>query len=335
MTISVVIPVYNVELQIADCLQSVMNQTWCGDIECIVIDDCGTDKSMSIAKKMIGEYSGDISFHIISHEKNLGLSAARNTGIKTAKGDYVFFLDSDDCITADCLALLSEPLRNFKYDFVIGDYNLNGIDIGYPKLTLSEGTVFSSRRIMETLSDSRDGWYVMAWNKLCNIDFLRKHRIYFEEGILHEDELWSCILSYYAESMYVVKSKTYRYFVRNNSIITDPLKQKKRLEGLLQVFVKENELLLNANHNEDLLIRIIYSHAHKILFLSIAKGISPYHFYQLIRKGNKVNFIDSYIKKEIPFSLFLKNMHFYMPNRIGFWGVRLHYYISGRKKGCN
>lgn len=335
MKISIIIPVYNVEPYIESCLSSVMAQTWEGDIESILVDDCGTDNSMSIARTMIKEYDGQIVFHIVSHDRNRGLSAARNTGLKVAQGDYVYFLDGDDCMTPDCLCLLSEPIKKQRYDFVIGDYQLDGYDIGYPKLTLPEGTVFSSRRIMETLSDNREGWYVMAWNKLCNIDFLRKNRIYFEEGILHEDELWSCILSYYAESMYVVKGKTYRYFVRNGSIITDPLKQKKRLEGLLQVFVKENELLLEANHNEDLLIRIIYSHAHKILFLSIAKGISPYHFYQLIRKGNKVNFIDSYIKKEIPFSLFLKNMHFYMPNRIGFWGVRLHYYISGRKKGCN
>ena len=104
--VSIIIPVYNVELYIAECLQSVMNQTYQGQLECIVVDDCGTDRSMEIVARMIAGYDGPIEFRVLHHEKNMGLSCARNTGIDAVTGDYVFFLDSDDWISYDCIDYL-------------------------------------------------------------------------------------------------------------------------------------------------------------------------------------------------------------------------------------
>ena len=94
--VSIVIPVYNVEPYIEECLQSVMRQSYRGEIECILIDDCGTDNSMGIAVQLIEEYNGPIDIKVMHHEHNQGLSAARNTGIDAACGDYIYFLDSDD-----------------------------------------------------------------------------------------------------------------------------------------------------------------------------------------------------------------------------------------------
>ena len=120
--ITIVIPVYNVESYISDCLQSVMRQTYKGPLECILVDDCGTDKSIEIAQNMIAEYNGPIEFKVLHHEHNRGVSAARNTGIDAAKGDYVCFLDSDDWISDDCIEKLAQPLQNEVFDIVIGDY---------------------------------------------------------------------------------------------------------------------------------------------------------------------------------------------------------------------
>lgn len=328
MKISIIIPVFNVEAQISDCLMSVMNQSWHeGDLECILVDDCGTDKSMSIVKKMTDEYKGNISFRIICHSQNRGLSVARNTGIKAAQGDYVYFLDSDDCLTPDCLTHLAKPLNKFKYDFVIGDYRLNGPDIGYPKLLLPEGEVLSSRKIMETLGANK-GWYTMAWNKLCNKQFLNKYQIEFEEGILHEDELWSFILSYYAETMFVVKKQTYIYNVRDDSIIKDPQKKLKRIEGLYQVYYKENKLYSKADRQLDLLANFIYSQARKVLFLSFSEKLNPYQFYKRIRNNNKVQYYNLFRNNSVDFFMLLKNIHYYMPYKIGFCLMFLHYFIS-------
>ena len=106
MKISIIVPIYNVEEYLEECLQSVANQTMTEGIECIIVDDCGLDNSAAIAKRFIDSYQGDIRFTFIQREKNGGLSAARNTGIKAATGEYVYFLDSDDCLVPSAIETL-------------------------------------------------------------------------------------------------------------------------------------------------------------------------------------------------------------------------------------
>ena len=105
MKVSIIIPVYNVAPYIKRCLDSVVAQSF-QDIECILVDDCGTDNSKEIVQQYIDNYQGQIQFKFIHHEKNLGLSGARNTGIKVATGEWLYFLDSDDSIIPDCIAIL-------------------------------------------------------------------------------------------------------------------------------------------------------------------------------------------------------------------------------------
>ena len=96
MIISVIIPVYKAANYILRCLESVVAQECDAfSIECILVDDCSPDKSMDITKGFIDQYKGSVSFCIISNTENQGPSVARNNGLMIAKGDYVFFLDSD------------------------------------------------------------------------------------------------------------------------------------------------------------------------------------------------------------------------------------------------
>lgn len=103
MNVSIIIPIYNVASYIEECLRSVMLQTYQGKMERLMVDDCGTDDSIAIAEKMIANYSGPIKFQIMHHEYNRGLSAARNIGTLQATGGYLYYLDSDDEITIDCI----------------------------------------------------------------------------------------------------------------------------------------------------------------------------------------------------------------------------------------
>ena len=89
MSVSILVPIYNVEKYIEKCLHSVMAQTYQGEIECIIVDDCGTDNSIAIAKRLIDGYNGPIEFRIIHHEHNRGLAAARNTAVAAAKGKFI------------------------------------------------------------------------------------------------------------------------------------------------------------------------------------------------------------------------------------------------------
>lgn len=89
MKVSIIIPIYNVKKYIIRCLKSVQNQTYT-DIECILVDDKGQDDSMKVAKQFVEEYKGAVKFLLCEHHVNQGLSAARNTGINKASGDYIF-----------------------------------------------------------------------------------------------------------------------------------------------------------------------------------------------------------------------------------------------------
>ena len=107
MKISIIVPVYNVEHYIKECFDSIAAQTYKGEIECIFVDDCGKDDSVAVLEKLIAEHKGPIQFSIVHHEQNKGLSVARNTGIHHSSGDYLYFIDSDDTITPDCIEKLT------------------------------------------------------------------------------------------------------------------------------------------------------------------------------------------------------------------------------------
>lgn len=217
--ISIIIPIYKVEDYIEDCILSVMSQTYAGALECILVDDCTPDNSMNIVQELIDHYEGNIQFKIVHHKENKGLSAARNTGLEHAEGEYVYFLDSDDELYPTCIQDLTNPLNEKKYDFVIGDYSQkDGYNDRIPKLFLQTGEVLGNDNII--LSYAKSMWYMMAWNKLCRLKFLKENGLFFKESIIHEDDLWSFQLACLAQSMYVVKKDTYKYRLRPSSIMS-------------------------------------------------------------------------------------------------------------------
>ena len=114
--ISVIIPVYNVENYLRECIESVLNQTF-RDFEVILVDDGSTDSSGDICD----EYVEKDERVTVIHQKNGGLSVARNTGLSEANGKYVYFLDSDDYISENALATLLNIAENDSSDIVFFD----------------------------------------------------------------------------------------------------------------------------------------------------------------------------------------------------------------------
>ena len=267
MRISIIIPVYNVEPFIADCVQSVMRQTFSGQLDCIVVDDCGTDKSIEVVEKLIAGYEGPIEFKVLHHEHNRGLSAARNTGMEAARGDYVYFLDSDDWISDDCIEKLVGPLQQKTYDIVVGDYETVGELPYHLELSLPEGS-YHELGITHTFCDG--GVYVMAVNKLYRKEYMHKNRLVFEEGRIHEDEILAFELSCIEKTFYVVKAVTYYYRIRRGSIVTnhDCFNSLKARIGILQA-VKE-----------------------KVKKFECVDGIYDFYLYSLKRVYGSVSWID-------------------------------------------
>lgn len=187
MDVSIIIPTYNVASYIIECLESVASQTYRGSLECIVVDDCGTDDSIALADNFIQHYLGKIDFRILHREKNGGLSAARNSGLFEAKGEFVYFLDSDDYITPNCIESLVEVAKHFpKVEIVQG-----GI-VNTKGTIIYDSTRFKTPQLLEDRKDIYSKLVfgelpVSSWNKLIRRDFLKENSIDFYEGVIHED----------------------------------------------------------------------------------------------------------------------------------------------------
>ena len=137
-----------------------------------------------LAEQLILRYQGNVHFFIIHHDRNRGLSAARNSGTDAATGDYIYYLDSDDYISDDCIATLTAPLAGSQCDIVIGNYEIVGKDWGIPRLLVEEGLYRNDILSMYCTGKI----YMMAWGKLYKKSFLEHNNLYFKEGILHEDD---------------------------------------------------------------------------------------------------------------------------------------------------
>lgn len=237
MLVSIIIPIYNVEAYIAECLQSVMRQTF-RDLEVLLVDDCGTDGSLAIVRDMLGGAEeaviDGVSYRIVHHERNRGLSAARNTGIDAARGEWVFFLDSDDWISENCIEehvkamqqadgieTTIAQLETFDDEGHTDISLLSGIRC--PQLQMPEG-VYSNEIFRKYIAG---GFYEMAWNKLIRRDYLIRHELYFQEGLLHEDNLWSFCCVCQLRKVAAIHKTLYHYRIRKESLMSQSMGERK------------------------------------------------------------------------------------------------------------
>lgn len=258
MLVSIIIPVYKVEEYIERCLISAFEQTY-SNIEILIVDDCSPDNSISIAKKLVDKYSkGDI-VRIISHSKNKGLSEARNTGIQASKGDFLYFLDSDDCIEPITIDTLVSFTKTEEPDFVIGGVNIINNELSktvkdYP-INYPNGYMLMDYDIVDAFLQYK--WYDMACNKLIKKDFMIDNQLFFERGIYHEDTLWSFESSLRAKKIVFSDKRMYNYFLRSNSISISF--SEKHMQDLCLIF--------NRLANKENIYAILKNNIHYYIYL--------------------------------------------------------------------
>ena len=224
--ISVIIPIYNVEAYIEDCLKSVASQTCLKQgvqVECILVDDCGTDNSISIAEAIIDRINENedkdenLTFKLLHHDHNRGLSAARNTGMEVAQGEYVYFVDSDDILFLDCIEnLISIARIHPDAEMIVGQYDefYEGEECHRARLMQSDGIY--SGDVIGTYIEGKIP--AKATNKLVRKEFLIKNNLMFEEGLVHEDALWSFHVFCLAKKVVVSDQVIYHYLQRPGSL---------------------------------------------------------------------------------------------------------------------
>jgi len=220
--VSIIIPMYNVAPYITRCLQSINSQTY-QHIECLLIDDCSTDESLHLAKQFLAKNSGEIHFSIIRHERNMGLSAARNTGIITATGDYIYFVDSDDAITPDCIETLI--CLSYKYpdaDYIQGNLATGADDINIGDIAPEVPEFCNKKDVLEDIILCKS--HRTAWNRLLKVKFLLDNSLFFPVGLVMEDHYWTYFVAKKTKSAAFCRKGTYYYYKNSGSIINSPSK---------------------------------------------------------------------------------------------------------------
>ena len=219
--VSIIIPVYQVSEYVKRCIRSVMAQSYT-DLECIIVDDASEDDSIDKYEDLIRNYEGPIQFRIIHHNQNRGLSASRNTGTEAATGDYLYYLDSDDYITPDCMERLVAVVHaDPTIEMVQGNSKMTG-----------EGTerlLYRSDHSIRCLDNDevrkefykRRNIYISVWNRLLKKSFVEDYRIYCREGIVFEDLLWVFYLIKNLKRAFLCDEITYYYCIRPGSISTE------------------------------------------------------------------------------------------------------------------
>lgn len=225
LSVSIVIPVYNVSLYIERCIKSVMAQTY-PVLECIIVDDASPDDSIAQCERLIAAYDGSTQFVILHHDYNRGLSAARNTGTDAAKGDFIFYLDSDDELTPDCIEKLARPIeRDASIEMVVGNYKVLSDNPSTGSIPREEEFT-SSEAVRDFFFDKR-ALSVTAWNRLIQKKFLTDNSLRFIEDILYEDGPWTFYVMKSLQRLYVIPDITYYYCVRPLSICTSTSESEK------------------------------------------------------------------------------------------------------------
>lgn len=249
--VSVIIPVYNVARYILRCIESVVLQekdTFA--IECILVDDCSPDDSLEVAKHFVDVYTGSVAFVFLHHNINLGQSAARNTGIRNATGDYLFFLDSDDRLEKNALSKMVDVINKYPdVDYVDGYY-----------LYMKDGNIYPSREKFYRFTDGKiilDYLYKrrlsgLACNKLLRKTLLLDHSLFFVEGIIFEDIQWTNRLIRYVSSAVIIPQVTYIYEYNpsstSNTTAINALKALNSFSSVIESFLDSEDDSVYVSH---------------------------------------------------------------------------------------
>lgn len=273
--LSIVVPVYNTQKYLRECLNSLVNQTL-KDIKIIIVNDCTPDNS----EEIILEYAyKDPRIHYIKHKRNLGLGGARNTGIKAAKTPYITFVDSDDFVSVDCYQNMMDLIKKHNAD--CGVFSAENFDdetgeiLDNPYFNMVDKLEYCTEKNIFSFTST-------AWNKIFKTDDIIKNNIWFPNHLYHEDEeFW---FKYAAKVQpLIVSDKTpyYHYRKRNNSITSNNLVSWRDLPHILSniyhFLIKEN-LYTQYKHAFSTIFQDLYAHKDCFKQNDLKKFEHDFHF---------------------------------------------------------
>ena len=230
--ISIIVPIYNVEKYLRQCLDSIIAQTY-QNFECLLINDGSPDNSADICKEYVDK---DARFHYFE-KANGGLASARNLGIKQSKGQFITFIDSDDWIELDYLEVLYSKIKEYNTDFVISSYNKFDMDEDCFYFHIWDQDyyekIWTSQELLTQLPnlENYDGSYTVSWGKLFK-------RSLFDEILFNEQrkfgEDFECSFKLYltmSSCLYIHKA-LYNYRVHSESMLGKALTERQLMDDI-------------------------------------------------------------------------------------------------------
>ena len=213
--VSVIIPMFNAEKYIGDCLESLLAQTF-QEFEVIVVDDCSTDNSLVVAENFLEKFGGRLK--IFSTKKNSGGgSAPRNKGAKLSRGEYLFFMDADDFLAKTALESMYFPAKKFDADVVYCEGYISYED-GGKNIKQILGRNFSGETVLEVGEQLKhlelyaaDNFFWSPWTKFVKRSWLMENKIFFQELPRAQDFLWTLKIFAYAERFLRLPVPVYFY----------------------------------------------------------------------------------------------------------------------------
>ena len=242
--LSIVVPVYNVKEYLPACMESLLPQAQGKPVEILLVDDGSTDGSEQLCEEYRDKSPGVRVFH----QRNQGLSGARNSGLGQAQGEYVMFVDSDDWLEPGALELLLEQLRQKKDLYLI---NINR----YREGCLVSRTAYCQEMVqagVESFLNSlivKNEMCAMAQTVVFKRELAIQRNLSFHQGILHEDMEWTPRLLCLAQSISVIEPPLYGYRLSRPGAITSSGKLSKRRDDSLSVslvLMRESEACTSA-----------------------------------------------------------------------------------------
>ena len=260
--ISIILPFYNAEKYFAECLESIITQTF-KNIEILCINDGSTDNSLEILNAYVAK---DARIRVFN-QNNQGPAKARNIGLENAHGKYLMFCDADDTYEPTMCADMLNAIKTHNVDFVMCDVNLLEVDNNHGR---SAG-YFNYHRlhykgITKLTEDLKSNINVLLWNKIFKIDIIKKYNMSFPNGYECDDDCFMWQYLSISHEFYGLDKKLYNYKILNNSIMGKIYAQKhidKIADRIFAVryflhFLKNNDLLTNNSFFLDVVDKSIF-----------------------------------------------------------------------------
>lgn len=287
--VTIAIPVYNVEHYVERCILSALGQDFVLPMEILIVDDCGTDSSMTIVQGIIQSHPRGGCVRIVRHPQNLGLGSARNTALREASGRYIFYLDSDDYLSPNCISLLYKKAIETDSDITVGSVERIDEHTG----TIREQMLYSYNSVRcpsapFSLYAKGKHFHWEVWNKLYKTAFLRNNDIHCVHRIF-EDMMFTFYAYAHATSIAFVPNVTLHYLVRQGSILNE-VSDSAKSEQKLQVYSEYINLIKDSILHKYRGINGIYDYYFYLLLLTFVtiQGHKSYTRDQLQRFESRI-----------------------------------------------